>query len=916
MSIDSEELKQVAAEAEELARNASHRLSTTHLLLAIFTLDSEADRLLRERGLTEDDVLAQLTRVGKKPEEADDFVAQSMARARQLADDCVHVETDALHLLVALTRMGKSSAGALLERLAAPIGALRNQGLARLTAHGRKQAVRPNSLPRGAMPPQPPESRHGSAQNPAPRGPAHPNAIPPPLFPKPSRAPFGSLAPQPSPSHGPRVAVSESPQPQPSALPPFGSPSGFPQRSMPARPPPPSRIEPGYEAFTRDSQAGNGSQPGFPKSLGRQSSGPRSAVSQAPSKYALDPQKYPWLATHARNLSELAISGALDAAIGRESEVDEVLDILGKRRANNPVLVGEPGVGKTAIVEGLALRLAELALQGRLPDQEGKGERILVELDVGGLVAGTALRGSFSERLLGIKDDVKRAEGRIIVFIDELHMLIGAGSTGEGPQDAANELKAALARGEFPCIGATTHDEFRKHIQGDPALERRFVPVLVREPSVKQALRILEGAAPRYQAHHGVRFSPDALEAACRMTARYVRDRFLPDKAFAAIDLAGSRARREGKFEVDHDDVARAVARMAGLPEERLLQPDGERFLTLERRLSERIVGHERALSSLARVLRRNCAGFAGQRPLASLLFAGPSGVGKTETAKVLAEELFAAPDGKSARNAALVRLDLSEFSEPHSVSRLVGAAPGYVGYGEGGLLTEPVRRNPACVVLLDEAEKAHPAVLQLLLQVLDEGQLTDGRGRRVDFTAAVIVLTSNAGASAFGGGGRPAGFASQGSKDAPEIVSNEHDPLALTQPPEPSEHPQSARALEQARGAFAPELWSRFDERLIFAPLSREQVSRVAQLLLTESSRRLWDERRIAFRTGPGLVDALVQSGGFLPALGARPMRQAIERLVESPLADEILAGRVKSGDKLLALAGTRGIEFRREQP
>jgi len=935
MAIDSEELKQVAAEAEEIARNASHRLSTTHLLLAIFTLDNEADRLLRERGLTEDDVLAQLTRVGKKPEEADELVAQAMARARQLADDCVHVETDAMHLLVALTRMGKSSAGALLERLAAPIGTLRNLGLARLTGHARKQAVRPNSLPRGTMPLQPQDPRLGSAQTHAPRGPAHPHLIPPPLFPKPSRAPFGSLAPQPQPSHGPRVAVSESPQPQPqpSASPPFGtqpsphgappasygSPSGFPERSIPARslkPGQPSRIDPGYEVFSRDSQLGHGSQPGFPKSLGRQSSGPRSAISQAPSKYALDPQKYPWLATHARNLSELAISGALDAAIGRESEVDEVLDILGKRRANNPVLVGEPGVGKTAIVEGLALRLAELAAQGRLPDQEGKGERILVELDVGGLVAGTALRGSFSERLLGIKDDVKRAEGRIIVFIDELHMLIGAGSTGEGPQDAANELKAALARGEFPCIGATTHDEFRKHIQGDPALERRFVPVLVREPSAKQALRILEGAAPRYQAHHGVRFSPAALEAACRMTARYVRDRFLPDKAFAAIDLAGSRARREGKVEVDHDDVARAVARMAGLPEERLLQPDGERFLTLERRLSERIVGHERALSSLARVLRRNCAGFAGQRPLASLLFAGPSGVGKTETAKVLAEELFAAPDGKSARNAALVRLDLSEFSEPHSVSRLVGAAPGYVGYGEGGLLTEPVRRNPACVVLLDEAEKAHPAVLQLLLQVLDEGQLTDGRGRRVDFTAAVIVLTSNAGASAFGGGGRPAGFASQGSKDAPEIVSSEHDPLALTQPPEPSEHPQSARALEQARGAFAPELWSRFDERLIFAPLSREQVSRVAQLLLTESSRRLWDERRIAFRTGPGLVDALVQSGGFLPALGARPMRQAIERLVESPLADEILAGRVKSGDKLLALAGARGIEFRREQP
>src|SRR5207248_10266103 len=447
--------------------------------------------------------------------------------------------------------------------------------------------------------------------------------------------------------------------------------------------------------------------------------GPEPEPARAPGRFALDPREYPFLATYARNLSSLAADQKLDPALGRDREIDELLDILGKRRANNPVLVGEPGVGKTAIVEGLAERM--LAAE----------DRILVQLDVSGLVAGTQLRGSFSERLIGIKDEVKRAAGRVVVFVDELHMLIGAGAAGEGPQDAANELKAALARGEFPCIGATTHDEFRKHIQGDPALERRFVPVLVREPSPADAARILRGAAPQYEEHHQVSFLPDALEAAAQLTARYVRDRYLPDKAFAAMDLAGSRARRDGRSEVSREDVARAVARMAGLPEDRLLQPDGERFLSLERRLAARIVGHEHNISAIARAVRRNYAGFSAQRPLASFFFCGPSGVGKTETARALADELF---DG------ALVRIDLSEYAEPHTAARLVGAPPGYVGYGEGGQLTEAVRRRPASVVLLDEAEKAHLAVLQLLLQVLDEGQLTDGRARRIDVCRAVVI--------------------------------------------------------------------------------------------------------------------------------------------------------------------------------
>ncbi|MFL5437074.1 MAG: AAA family ATPase, partial [Myxococcales bacterium] len=317
---------------------------------------------------------------------------------------------------------------------------------------------------------------------------------------------------------------------------------------------------------------------------------PKSAVPLQVGRYELDPRRAPNLASFGRNLSLLAARGQLDAALGRDPEVEEVLDILGKRRANNPLLVGEPGVGKTAIVEGLARRLVESG-----------ADRIVVQIEVSALVAGTQLRGSFSERLQGIQQEVRDASGRVVVFIDEMHMLVGAGATGEGPQDAANELKAALARGEFPCIGATTHEEFGRYVQGDAALERRFVPVLVREPSPREALQIVRGAAPRYEEHHGVRFSPEALEAATLLTARHVHDRCLPDKAFAAIDLAGSRARREGRGQVSRDDVARAVARLAGVAEERILQPDGDRFLALEQRLRDRIVGHESVIAAIAR---------------------------------------------------------------------------------------------------------------------------------------------------------------------------------------------------------------------------------------------------------------------------------------------------------------------------
>ncbi|MGA8891270.1 MAG: ATP-dependent Clp protease ATP-binding subunit, partial [Anaeromyxobacteraceae bacterium] len=584
------------------------------------------------------------------------------------------------------------------------------------------------------------------------------------------------------------------------------------------------------------------------------------------------PADFPWLSQLGRNLTEMAAAGRLDPLVGREVEVEQALDVLGKRRTNNPLLVGEAGVGKTAIVEGVAQKLLA---QG--------SPRVVVELDMASVLSGTQLRGSFSEKLRGIQDEVRRAEGRVVVFIDEVHTVMGAGSTGEGPQDAANELKAGLARGEFPCIGATTHDEYRKHIEKDPALERRFTPVLVREPSVPDTLRILEGILPRYEQHHAVRFAPDAVEAAAALTSRYVRDRFLPDKAVAAMDLAGSRARRQGATEVSAADVARVVAQMAGIPESRLVSGDRERLLHLEDALSARIVGHSETIARVAGVLRRNYAGFASRRPMGSFLFLGPTGVGKTELARALADSLFGSDQ-------ALVRLDMSECSEPTGVARLVGAAPGYVGYGEGGQLTDAVRRRPASVVVLDEIDKAHRDVLLLLLQVLEEGRLTDGRGRQVDFSSTVVVLTTNLGG--FEATRAASGVMGFGASDAGS---------------------REDRAGQVARAALPPELWNRLDERLVFPALGREDLAHVASLLLKQSSERLAAERRIRFFAGEDVIEHLLVNGGFDPSLGARPMRGAVQRLVEGPIAECILKGELVPGDEVEVAVEDGALAFRR---
>ncbi|WP_211194804.1 AAA family ATPase, partial [Pyxidicoccus fallax] len=609
----------------------------------------------------------------------------------------------------------------------------------------------------------------------------------------------------------------------------------------------------------------------------------RPAVPPAPApvarsaSVALDPKAFPLLTSLGRNLSQAAREGRLDPVVGRSREVEEVIDILGKRRTNNPCLLGEPGVGKTAVVEGVAQRLLEL--RGTL------SEKVLVELDMASLVAGTQLRGSFSEKLNALKEEVRRAEGRVVVFIDEIHTLVGAGSTGEGPQDAANELKTAMARGEFPCIGATTHDEYRKFISADPALERRFTAVVVNEPSVSETVEILKGIIGRYEEHHALRYLPESLEAAASLASRYVTDRFMPDKAISVVDLAGSRCHREGRDVVQAADVARVVAKLAGVPEERLLMNDSARLLRLEQDLSERVIGHTEAVERIARVIRRNYAGFASRRPMGSFLFLGPTGVGKTEMARALAEVLFGNKD-------ALVRLDMSEMSEQHGVSRLIGSPAGYVGFGEGGQLTEPVRRRPSSVVVLDEIEKAHREVQMLLLQVLEEGRLTDGKGRHIDFSNTVIVMTTNLGAEAFSRTGRPVGFGAD------------------------SAAPSSAMDLASsaARKALPPELWNRIDERLPFRPLEEVEVARIATLLLAESSKRLASERGIEYVADADVVGHLLKSGGFDPQLGARPMRQMVQRLVEAPLAERILSGEFGAGDRVRVAVQAGQLLFRRD--
>jgi len=711
-------------------------------------------------------------------------------------------------------------------------------------------------------------------------------------------------------------------------------------------------------------------------------------------------EKYQALKRYGRDLNELARKNKLDPVIGRDDEIRRVLQVLSRRTKNNPVLIGEPGVGKTAIAEGLAHRI----VSGDVP--ENLKTKQIVALDMGALIAGAKFRGEFEERMKAVLREVQEADGQIILFIDELHTLVGAGSA-EGAMNASNMLKPALARGELRCIGATTLDEYRKHIEKDAALERRFQPVLVGEPSVEDTISILRGLKERYEVHHGVRIQDSALVDAAVLSHRYISDRFLPDKAIDLIDEAASKLRieidsmpeeldeierrikqieiereavkkekdersknrlkkiqeelanlqeqaselrahwkleketidrirklkeeteqikgeiskveREGnlsraaelkygrlpdlqkeldktnkelvslqkdrkmlKEEVDEEDIAEVVSKWTGIPVSRMLESEREKLVHMEERIKQRVVGQDEAVEAVSNAIRRARAGLQEEaRPIGSFIFLGTTGVGKTELARSLAEFLF---DDEHA----MIRIDMSEYMERHSVSRLIGAPPGYVGYEEGGQLTESIRRKPYSVVLLDEIEKAHPEVFNVLLQVLDEGRLTDNQGRTVNFKNTIIIMTSNIGAP----------FIMERSK---EIHDTNRDALY-------SEIKEEIEKL--LKQSFRPEFLNRIDEIVVFHPLNREEIEKIVELQFDPISRKL-EKQGIVIQLAPEARSFLAQTG-YDPAFGARPVKRILQKLVVNPLANQILQGKFKKGDQILVVMKEKNLDFK----
>lgn len=629
----------------------------------------------------------------------------------------------------------------------------------------------------------------------------------------------------------------------------------------------------------------------------------------------------PTLDSLARDLTVIAKEGSLDPVIGRSKEIQRVIEVLSRRTKNNPVLIGEPGVGKTAVAEGLAQQIVNNEVPEILRDKR------VMTLDMGTVVAGTKYRGEFEDRLKKVMDEIRQA-GNIILFIDELHTLIGAGGA-EGAIDASNILKPSLARGELQCIGATTLDEYRKYIEKDAALERRFQPIQVDEPTVEESIQILQGLRDRYEAHHRVSITDAAIDAAVKLSDRYISDRFLPDKAIDLIDEAGSKVRlrsyttppnlkelevqleevrkekdaavqsqefekaaslrdseqrlrekledtkktwkeKQGKenSEVTVEDIATVVSNWTGVPVTKLAQTETDKLLNMEEILHNRVIGQEEAVKAVAKAVRRARAGLKDpKRPVGSFIFLGPTGVGKTELARALAEAIFGDED-------AMIRVDMSEFMEKHSTSRLVGSPPGYVGFEEGGQLTEKVRRKPYSVVLLDEIEKAHPDVFNILLQVLEDGRLTDSKGRTVDFRNTILIMTSNVGASAL-----------QRNK---YVGFNIHD--------ENTDYKDmKAKVLEELKKAFRPEFLNRIDETIVFHSLEKKHLQEIVHLMANQLIKRL-KEQEIYVELTPAAIDKIVEEG-FDPEYGARPLRRAIQKHIEDQLSEELLRGNVEKG-------------------
>jgi ATP-dependent Clp protease ATP-binding subunit ClpC len=637
--------------------------------------------------------------------------------------------------------------------------------------------------------------------------------------------------------------------------------------------------------------------------------------------------KYRSLKKYGRDLTEMAKEGKLDPVIGREREIRRVMQILTRRTKNNPVIVGEAGVGKTAIAEGLAQKIAA----DDVPDSL-KGRKV-VALDMGALVAGSKFRGEFEERLKAVMDEVREAKGEVILFIDEIHTVVGAGAA-EGSIDASNMLKPALAHGELQCIGATTLDEYRRHIEKDKALERRFQPVFVEEPSTEDSIEILRGLRPRYEAHHKIKITDEALDAAARLSQRYIADRHLPDKAIDLIDEAASKLRidtesatpeekaleqriqqlaneeeaatqrqdyeQAAKFkaerlklepeyeqakserlksekiseEVNAEHIAQLVSNWTGIPVSQMVEGEKEKFLHMEERLHERLIDQEEAVAAVSEAIRRSRAGLTDpKRPIGSFLFLGPTGVGKTEMVRTLAWFMFGDEN-------AMIRLDMSEYQEEHTTARLVGAPPGYIGYDEGGQLTEAIRRRPYSIILLDEIEKAHPKVFNTLLQVMDDGRLTDGHGRTVNFKNTIVVMTSNAGAEVIKRESQ-LGFAAR--RDTAATQSQRYEDM-------------KKKVNDEVKKLFRPEFLNRLDDIIVFHELSEEQLKGIVDLMVKDLQNRL-SEHKVSLELTEK-AKAWLAKEGYDPIFGARPLRRVIERSIENPLSSQILRGELIEGD------------------
>jgi len=593
---------------------------------------------------------------------------------------------------------------------------------------------------------------------------------------------------------------------------------------------------------------------------------PTTTVSKHP--FALDQKDYPLLCEIGRNLVYEAYLGKIDDLIGRKKELSQVIDVLGRRRANNPCLIGAAGVGKTAIVEGIAYEISK-----KSEDVCHLHDKLIIEIPVSAIVAGTSLRGALSEKVSQLRKEVKKGQGKIIVFIDEIHTLIGSSGATESSQDIANELKAALARGEFPCIGATTENEFKKYIEQDPAIERRFTAIDVKEPSVAESIQILEGSIALYAEHHGVSYTIESIEKACQWSHQYITERKLPDKAFSVLDLAGSRAKRHNKSVVSIKEVADIISELSHVPLSVFLEDETDRLLKLEQLFESRLKGQSQAIQAVAHAIRLGVSGFYRSKPIGSFLFLGPSGVGKTELSKLIAEALFGKPE-------ALVRVDLTEFSESHSVARLIGAPPGYVGHNEGGFLTEAVRKKPFQVILFDEFEKAHPEVRNLLLQILDEGRLTDSRGRQVRFIDTVIILTSNIGDEAHHLYGKSLlGFQS--------LHVNEQ--TAQIQ----------SKLLHMAQQKIGHELWGRINEKIVFQPLSQQALEDIACMQFKQFADHLYQTKQMTLQLHDKAAQQLVAMVSQ-KQLGARPIAQAFHKYIESPLAEMLMQQQIKAHDTI----------------